>query len=93
MSKKGFVIITITSLGVLLIPLIAMNYSEEVNWSLLDFVLAFLLLFAAGFFIDVLVTRTKKHWVKVLAIFGIVLLILFWLELAVGVFGTPLAGS
>lgn len=78
----------------LLIPLTAMQFSTEVNWSLFDFVIMGVLLLALGFSIRFI--RNKKSALKypLLMIVGVVVLFfLIWAELAVGIFGSPLAGS
>ena len=76
------------------IPLIAMQFTEEVDWSAFDFVVAGILLIGTGFTIE-LVLRNVKTTKNRIAIILAVLLVLFlvWAELAVGIFGTPFAGS
>ncbi|MEX0995557.1 MAG: hypothetical protein WDZ45_00750 [Flavobacteriaceae bacterium] len=94
MKTKRRLLILITIVLILLTPLIAMQFTNEVNWSAFDFVIAALLLFGTGFLCEVILESTKKIQYRVL-FFGILLVILFlvWAELAVGVFGTPFAGS
>ncbi|MPS63349.1 MAG: hypothetical protein DI622_10430 [Chryseobacterium sp.] len=69
-------------------------FVEGFNWSLPDFVIAGILLFGTAFVIS-LVVNSKKSFSSKLIICGIVLLvlILIWIELAVGIFGSPFAGS
>jgi hypothetical protein len=78
----------------LLIPLVAMQFSTEVDWSLNDFVIMGLLLLGAGLTIG-LILRKVKSFKKKLILCGLVFLsfLLIWAELAVGLFGTPFAGS
>lgn len=94
MISKRIVIISICIFAILLIPLISMQYTEEVNWSLQDFIIAAILLFGAGFSFDYILKKIKKtsHRVIIISIL-IILIVLIWIELAVGIFGTPLAGS
>lgn len=82
------------AVGILLIPLVAMQFTTEVNWSGFDFVVAAILLVGTGLMIE-LILRTIKHpqLKKVLLALMVILLLLLWAELAVGVFGSPLAGS
>ncbi len=67
---------------------------NEVNWSGFDYLIAGLLVFAAGFTLETVMHRWRQHkmrwWIAalVLLIFG-----LLWLELAVGILGSPFAGS
>lgn len=78
----------------LLIPFIAMQFSSEVVWSLSDFIIAGILLLATGLMFE-LVLRKFKTTKSRLMLCGIIFLglVLVWAELAVGVFGTPFAGS
>jgi hypothetical protein len=78
----------------LLIPFIAMKFTDQVKWTAIDFVAAGVLLLGTGLACElVLRTVTKLH--QRLAICAAILLVLFivWAELAVGLIGTPLAGS
>jgi len=78
----------------LLIPFIAMQFNSEVNWSGFDFLLAGVLLMGTGLLVEA-VLRTVKTKSKRLVLVSVILLILalIWIELAVGLFGTPFAGS
>jgi hypothetical protein len=76
------------------IPLIAMQFSKEVKWSLSDFAIAGVILFGTAFTINLILEKfktAKSRWILILAIFSIVFLL--WAELAVGIFGSPFAGS
>ncbi|MGB0829018.1 MAG: hypothetical protein ACPGO9_06040 [Flavobacteriaceae bacterium] len=78
----------------LLIPLTVMQFSSEVNWSLFDFVIMGVLLLALGFSIRFI--RNKKSVLKyplLMIIAVVVLFFIIWAELAVGIFGSPFAGS
>jgi len=78
----------------LLIPFVAMQFTNEVNWTALDFIVAGILLMGVGFGIDFALRKFKTSKYRVAIIIGIILtFLLIWLELAVGVFGSPLAGS
>lgn len=79
---------------ILLIPFVAMQFTNEVKWSIGDFVIMGILLLATGVTIEILTRVVKSAQLKI-AFTLIVLLILFliWAELAVGVFGSPFAGS
>lgn len=93
-SKQRITIILIVTALILSIPLIAMQFTSEVKWGLPDFVIMGTLLLSAGFAIE-LVIRTVKTGTLRTVLFIVILLVLFliWAELAVGVFGTPFAGS
>jgi len=79
---------------VLLIPLIAMQFSNEVKWSLADFIAAGILLLGTGLACEIVMRKVKKIEYRI-AICAAILLafLLIWAELAVGIFGTPFAGS
>ncbi len=94
MKNNRLKIILITMLFLLLIPLIAMQFTAEVNWGPLDFVVAAILLFSTGLIIDLVLRKIKNGTYRIAIIIALlVLLLLIWAELAVGVFGTPFGGS
>lgn len=64
------------------------------NWKLSDFLIMGLLLFSTGLSCEI-VLRSVKSFKKRVVIFVVILfaLLLIWAELAVGIFGTPFAGS
>ena len=68
-------------------------YINDFNWSLVDFVIMGVLIFSFLSFIDFI--RKKFSGIKeILAIIIVVIVfILLWAELAVGIFGSPFAGS
>ncbi len=86
--------IVIFVVALLFIPFIAMQFSDDVNWTLADFVIAGILLLVTGLICDFILRKVKKKENRTALIIAIiVLLLLVWAELAVGIFGTPLAGS
>jgi hypothetical protein len=93
--KKGHIIRSVLAAEmILLIPLIAMFFTEEVDWKVPDFIVVGILLGGVGVAYQLIVTGIKNDSKQ--AAIGIVLaaaMILIWMELAVGVFGTPFAGS
>jgi hypothetical protein len=94
MKNKRLIIILAVVTIVLLIPLIAMQFTNEVNWTLLDFVVMGILLYGTGFLCELAMRRVKSIDKRILIIGAIVVLfLLIWAELAVGIFGTPFAGS
>ena len=78
----------------LLIPLIAMQFTNEVDWKPRDFAIMGTLLLGTGLLCEFVLRKVKKIEYR-LAICGAILLgfLLIWAELAVGIFGTPFAGS
>ena len=79
---------------ILLIPLVAMQFTEEVNWTTSDFVFGGIILLVFGVLIDIVLQLLSKSKYKVVIIIAIVILLaLIWMELAVGLFETPFAGN
>jgi hypothetical protein len=89
MQSKIFGIIAMITGLLLLIPLLA-----RFPWTLSDFIIAGVLLFGTGS-LFVLLARLTRNKMYRLAIAVVVFIIFFlvWAELAVGLFGTPFAGS
>ena len=94
MNNKRLTFILITATILLLIPLVAMQFSEEVNWTLADFLVAGVLLYGTGLLCELILRKVKKVKLRIaLCIAIIIVLLLIWAEMAVGIFGTPIAGS
>jgi len=92
--KARLLIILAVIATILLIPLIAMQFTNEVNWTALDFVVMGFLLLITGFFCELVLRIVSKNSYRViLLIVIIVIFLLIWAELAVGIFGTPFGGS
>ena len=94
MKNKRLKFILLTVAVLLLIPLIAMQFTDEVNWTPLDFVVAGALLLGTGLIFDLVLRKIKNSNYRItIAAALLIVLLLFWAELAVGIFGTPLSGS
>jgi len=77
----------------LFIPLIAMQFSKEVNWNFLDFVVMGALLLATGLLCELVLRKVKTTKNRMLLCgAALFIFLLIWVELAVGIFGTPFAG-
>lgn len=78
----------------LLVPLVAMQFTDQVVWSGADFLIAAILLLSAGLLCEFVLRNVHssrgKIWICVLIVCGVALV---WIELAVGLFGTPLGGN
>lgn len=84
----GLVIVILT------IPLVAMQFTTEVRWDLTDFIAAGALLFGAVIVTEIFLRVFKKQHHRRLIIAAIIVMtLLLWAEMAVGIFGLPLAGS
>ena len=70
----------------MLIPYISSQFSEEINWTFMDFFIGGLALFGLGMLIQFLMTKLKdNHWRIPVIIAVVLIFILIWLELAVGI--------
>lgn len=94
MKKRAFIIILSIVIGLLLIPFIAMQFTTEVDWGTMDFIIMGFLLFGTASLIEFVLRKVSSIQYRIL-ISGLILIALFliWAELAVGIFGTPFAGS
>lgn len=92
-QNKRLIGILLTVTLLLLTPLIAMQFTDDVKWTLIDFITAGVLLFGTGLLCELVMRKVKKIRYRI-AICGAILtsLLLIWIELAVGIFGTPFAG-
>ncbi|NNC69250.1 MAG: hypothetical protein HKN90_00310 [Flavobacteriaceae bacterium] len=92
-NKRPYVILTIVAV-LLIIPLILTNISDQVNWSLFDFILMAALLGFIGVSVELILRYTKNTIHRVILFLAVLIFfLLLWAELAVGVLGTPFAGS
>lgn len=86
--------IMIAAALLLLVPFIAMQVTSDVKWGAMDFVVAGALLFGTGLACEMVLTRVTSNKIRMAICTAIlVILIVVWAELAVGLFGTPFAGS
>ena len=63
MQNKRLIIIVLISASLLLIPLITMQFTDEVNWILSDFVIAGALLLGTGLMIEACAKKDKENQV------------------------------
>jgi len=92
-GKRHFVILGLVTL-ILLVPLIAMQFSQEVSWNWADFLIMGLLLVLTGFAPDYVRGKFRSPKTRVLIMAGILTAFrLIWIELALGIFGSPIAGN
>ena len=78
----------------LIIPLIAMQLTDKVEWSLFDFIIMGTLLLITGLMGEIIFKKVKKYKHRViLYVVVAITFLLIWAELAVGIFGTPFSGN
>jgi peptidoglycan/LPS O-acetylase OafA/YrhL len=92
--NKRLTAIMLTVVLLLLIPFIAMQFTGEVKWSPSDFIVAAVLLAGTGILCELVLRKVRKISQRIaLCATLLTALLLVWLELAVGIFGTPFAGQ
>lgn len=78
----------------LMIPFIAMQFTKEVNWPGSDFVIGGVLLFGTAFICEMVLRNVKTLKSRVILCLTVLAsLVVVWAEMAVGIFGSPIAGS
>ena len=69
-------------------------FAEGWSWTAPDFAIAAVLLFGAAFFIHLSAVSQKPLITKLILCLSVVLvMVLVWIELAVGIFGSSFAGN
>lgn len=84
-QNRIFIWIAAATVVILLIPFTAMQFSNEVVWTLSDFIVAGVLLFGAGSLFILTARRIKKYRFAIGVLF-LTALLYVWAELAVGIF-------
>ena len=89
MQNKNIILIALAVAFILLLPLFAMQITDEVAWDLADFAIAGALLFGTGVAYELL--ARKAGIIAYRAAVGVALaaaLLLVWMNLAVGIIGS-----
>ncbi len=87
-QKRGIIRIALTTASLLLLPYIAMRFTDQVSWDLIDFVIAGVLLFGAGLTYELIARKSGN--IAYRAAVGVAVataLLLVWVSLAVGIIG------
>ena len=86
MQNKIFVWIAFATIAILSVPLVAMQFSNDVDWKLNDFLIIGFLLFGSGaLYVYIARIVPSKYRIAIAAVFAITVLYI-WGELAVGIF-------
>lgn len=94
MKNKRLIIILSVVFILLLIPFIAMKFTNEVDWNIFDFAIMGVLLTGTGLLCELVLRKVKSVQNRIIICAAILFIFfLIWAELAVGIFGTPFAGS
>ncbi len=87
--QNSIVRVALVTAGILLIPLIASQASNEWNWTLSDFVIIGVLISGTGFMIELVRNKVRNNTHRTVLVVALVLASLYdWAELAVGIFLT-----
>lgn len=82
---KRILVIAAVVAGLLMIPLVAMQFTSEVAWTGSDFAVMGVLLFVTGIMLNLVTSKMGKY--KVIGAVAVVMAFLYvWAELAVGIF-------
>jgi hypothetical protein len=86
MQPNRLLIISFIMALLLLLPLIAMQFTKEVNWTLSDFAIAGVLLFGTGLLCELAIRKIKNTQYRIAVVLAILVVLLFvWAELAIGI--------
>jgi hypothetical protein len=78
-----------TAAGLLLLPLVAMQFSDEVDWTVGDFVFAGLMIGSVGLALELTVSRTRSLAYRAAVGFALAAaFLLIWVNGAVGIIGS-----
>jgi len=93
-QNKRLFFILLDGASLLLIPLMAMPFTEDAHWTMFDFVAVGIMLFGVGMTLEFILRMVKTTaWRIVACLVLFFFLFLVWAGLAVDIFGTPFAGS
>ncbi len=76
-----------TAVGLILLPLVAMQFTSEVNWTASDFVFAAIMFGSVGLGLELAVRRGSRAYTIAAAIALLVSFLSFWFTGAVGIIG------
>ena len=85
--SKRIVTYILILFAIVSVPLIAMQFTDEVNWTLFDFFMASFLLITILTLIEITLQNFKNKTFKITTIFVIIVMfLLIWVDLSVGIF-------
>lgn len=86
LRKNGFLWVATLTVVVLLIPLILMQFTDEVNWAIGDFVVMGCILSGMGSLLVLVSRRVHQNYKVAVASLIVASAVYLWAELAVGIF-------
>jgi hypothetical protein len=94
MKSKRLYFIIFAVVVLLSIPLIAMQFSDSINWTIADFAVMGALLLGTGLAVELTIRKVSNPKYRLaISLIILVILMLVWVELSIGIFGTPFAGN
>lgn len=94
MRYKRFVYRLVLVWSLLLLPWLGSLWTEEVQWKLGDYCVAGVLLGSVVVIVELILSFTlHRKYKRLFIVLSILFFMLVWVELAVGLFGSPFAGS
>lgn len=84
-QNRIYIWIATATVVILLVPFTAMQFRNEVVWTLSDFIVAGIILFSAGALFVLTARKIKKNRLAIGVLF-LTALLYVWAELAVGIF-------
>jgi hypothetical protein len=86
--SKSLLIVALVTIIILLIPLIAMQYTTEVDWSVADYIIMGTLLFGTGSAFVILTAYSTNYLYKLAMVIAVgSTFLMIWVNLAVGLIG------
>ncbi len=89
MKVKNIIRLALITAFILLLPLLVMQFTDEMDWDLVDFAVAGALLFGAGLTYELIAGKIGNITYRIaIGLAVVTALILIWVNLAVGIIGT-----
>ena len=83
----GIVRVIVGTALILTVPLVAMQFTDEVDWDIADFLIIGILLLVAGTTFELILRKVKNvHHRITLGVILLLVVLYIWAELAVGIF-------
>ena len=87
-AKKRLIVWVVVITVILMVPLVAMQFTEEINWKFIDFVIMGAVLMGIGIAYELIAKKSVKTVFRVAFGIGLIgLFLLFWVNGAVGIIG------
>ena len=78
--------IALTTVAILLVPLVAMQFTTEVQWDETDFIVMGILVFGIASTFVLVARRTSRKYRALIGLTFLLAFLYLWAELAVGIF-------